>query len=34
VVRSVSTLARGKWVTMVQIRLDQAHLSPLDGGPI
>jgi hypothetical protein len=33
VVRSISTLARSKWATYVQIRLDQADHSPLDAGP-
>lgn len=32
-VRSISTLARSKWVTYVQIRLDQATHSPVDAGP-
>jgi hypothetical protein len=33
VVRSISTLARSKWATYVQIRLDQAIHSPEDAGP-
>ncbi len=32
-VRSITTLARSKWVTFVQIRLDQAHAKPFDAGP-
>ena len=33
VVRSITTLARIKWATYVQIRLDQATHTALDAGP-